>query len=98
MSEGGKAGVRFEARKSGYRFGCARRGRLRAAQAANFSVKEKDETRLARVCGREPLNTFILALPEFEGFCFLELSNHNERSRSERMPVSNRTSSVVRIL
>lgn len=42
-------------------------------QRPNFSVKEKDETRLARVCGREPLNTFILALLEFEGFCFSDL-------------------------
>jgi hypothetical protein len=37
---------------------------------ANFSVKEKDETRPFRVCGWEPLNTFILVLPEFEGFLF----------------------------
>ena len=40
----------------------------RLPYAIGFSVKEKDETRLARVCGRGPLNTFILALPEFEGF------------------------------
>lgn len=49
-----------------------RAARWRGA-TTDFSVKEKDETRPMRVCGWESLNTFILALPEFEGFLFFIL-------------------------
>ena len=37
---------------------------------ANFSVKEKDEASLPRVCARDSLNAFILRLPGSEGFLF----------------------------
>jgi len=44
--------------KSGYRFGCARRGR--SFWAANFSVQEKDEASFLDRFQGDSLNAFIL--------------------------------------
>ena len=48
--------------------GCARRGFLRSAKEANFSVKGKDEASLERLLRPRSLNAFVLVLSGMKAF------------------------------